>query len=137
MDEKLASLLSSPEVMGQVMNIVKSLSSQSDTNSDPPSVTANATPDTSESNQASQVSEKKAGQEAGEYSLLSKIDPRLISSAMNAFGEYSKDDEGVKLVKSLKAHLGGEYSGRVDQAVEALRLSRSVRSALHSIKGGG
>ena len=124
LDEKLSSLLSSPEAMEQVMNIVKTLSASS-------AVSNDASPASTPEPQPASNRETPAS------ALLSRIDPRLISSAMSAFGEYSKDDDGVKLIKSLKSHLDGEHSSRIDRAVEALRLSRSVRSVLHSIKGGG
>ena len=118
----LSELLSSPEAMAQVMNIAKAVAGEPEK---PVSPTNAAEP-------INEVQEHKVSQS---IPMLSKLDPRFISSAMSVFNEYTKEDNGIKLMQSLKTQLGEESSARIDRAINALRVSRSVRTALHALKG--
>ncbi len=119
----LGSLLSDPETMGKVMNVVKSLTSsgaavQSPVLTEP----LEDNPSVSET-LALPAPEKKP-----------EADPTLVNGAMKIFAEYSKEDDSIRLLRTLKNHL--TEAAEVDRAIEVLRLSRSVRAILHMLKGG-
>ena len=64
------------------------------------------------------------------------LDPKLMSTVMQVLNIFSKDDDRVRLLLALKPHLRSERAERIDRAVQILRISEAVRTALHSLTGG-
>ena len=126
----LSALLSSPEAMQQVMNVVKTLSQAV------PAPEAREKPLQDDTAQ-SQSENNNNGEAPGEMSAAQEkpgADPALLRGAVKIFSEYSRDDDSIRLMRALKGHM--QEAAEVDKAIEVLRLSRSVRAILRMLKGG-
>jgi hypothetical protein len=126
-EEKLNTILSSPETMGQIMALANSLSGQpgqSPTEPAPPSEGENASP---------------APPSGGEnpLGLLQSIDPAMIQKIMNLYGEYMRGgDEKVALLQAMRPFLREERQSRLDKAIQIARISRVIQAALKQFRGG-
>lgn len=117
LEDNIKNLLSSPDGMSNILSLVSGLTGQK----------------TDSSGEGTESSDTTA---PPDLSALSSIDPKILSAAMKIFGEYSSDDDKIKLLSALKPHLGDEKRGRIDKAALILRLSKSVRAAMRSFSGG-
>lgn len=126
-EEKLNTILSSPETMGQIMALANSLSGQpgqSPPEPAPPSEGENASP---------------APPSGGEnpLGLLQSIDPAMIQKIMNLYGEYMRGgDEKVALLQAMRPFLREERQSRLDKAIQIARISRVIQAALKQFRGG-
>lgn len=65
--------------------------------------------------------------------ILSGLDPKIMSLAMNLLGEYSNDDEKIKLLYAIKPHLSHGRHDRLDKAVQMFRISKTVRALMKGL----
>ncbi len=165
LDEKLNSILSDPEAMGQIVSIAKALAgeTQQDAPPAPPQPAAQeggyvpvegaepASPPAPQSGQQPDwsavlgaLSSLSGGGNANgngganPLSALGDMDPKLVSAAVRLFSEYSAtDDKKTALLAALKPFLKEERYAKMDRAVQIARLSRVIRVAFQLFKEGG
>lgn len=123
-ENKLNSILSSPQDMEKIMNLARSLSSSLGTQSQDP-----AENDFSENNSAAEIDSAAAD--------ISKIDPGIIAMMGKLMGELGseKQDEKALLLSSIKPYLKSERQASLDKAVEILRLTKIAKIALSQFGG--
>ena len=148
-EDKLNSILSSPEAMGQIMALANSLNvgnkeeapAQDDQVGPPQTKPTVQPPPPDLSALLSACGGGSAGSPAGgndsALSGLGSLDPAMISSLMSLMREYGRnDDQKTALLLALKPFLREERWANVDRAVQIARLSRVIRMALQLFKGG-
>ncbi len=116
-EDRLNSLLSSPEQMSRIMEFAQSFkNSRSDDTAAPkhePSPHSSAAPN------------------------LSALDPKLLGILSRVMGEYSKGGgEKAELIRSMKPFLKNDKQQRLDKALEITKLAHIARIALGEYKGG-
>lgn len=113
-EEKLNSILASPETMGQIMALADSLTGQSEeASSTPPSVPVS--PPVSAANP---------------LAMLQNLDPAMLRTVGSLFQEYNRaDDEKTALLQALHPFLREERWTKVEKAIQITRLSRVIRAA--------
>ena len=128
LEDKLNSILSNQEAMGQIMQLARSLGGSRPESTDstpPPSCNE---PSTSASN-------------SNLFSSLSDLDPRLLELALKLLNTYrSNDDERAALLSALRPFVRPERYARLDQAIQVSKLTQVIRIALDSFRnkdGGG
>lgn len=121
-EDAVKGLLSSPEGMSNIMSLIGSLKGASSNESSESSVS---------------MQEAGAQQSPIDLSAFKGIDPKIISSAMKILGDYSADDDRIKLLLALKPHLNQERSERIDKATKIMRITKSIHSAMDVFGGGG
>lgn len=121
-EEKLNSILSSPEAMGQIMSLASSLSGGSggETAEQPPAV------------------QPLPQQEAeNPFELLQGLDPSMLQRAMRLFRTYNNgNNEKAALLQALRPFLREERREKLDKAIQYARFSRVIRAALEEFRGG-
>lgn len=118
-EEKLNSILSSPETMGQIMALADSISGKSSSG------------DGDSSGSAPPLAEDASGMGANSpLSLLSSLDPSLLQKATTLLGEYTRgNDEKTALLNAMRPFLSEERRPKLDKALQIARLARVIRSA--------
>ena len=111
-EEKLNSILSSPEDMKKIMELAKNLSG-GNKSADPP----------------------KGGKSAPS-SPLPDLDPRLIQLLLRVKKGMSEDDGKTKLLCCLKPYLREDRREKVDRAIRIARAAEIARRALGELGGG-
>lgn len=125
-EEKLNSILSSPETMGQIMALANSLSGGGE-----------------DSQETSEPAQQDAALQSGQgerllSSLLQGMDSGTMQKLMALWGEYRRgDDEKARLLQALKPFLREERQEKLDRAVQIARISRVIRSAIGQFRGEG
>ena len=126
-EEKLNSILSSPETMGQIMALANSLSGGGE--------------DSQESHEPVQqdAAPEPGGKALGDLSaLLQGMDSGSMQKLMALWGEYRRgEDEKERLLQALKPFLREERQEKLDRAVQIARISRVIRSAIGQFRGEG
>jgi hypothetical protein len=126
MEEKISSLLSSPDAMDKIMSVARSLGLGA-----PPG------------GEGAQHSEYGGvpGPEGKSTPVPdfapNSLDPKLVGMLGRLMSEYGRsDDQKANLLLALKPFLKSERAAKIDRAVQIARLSRVVKAAYHSLKGG-
>ncbi|MBR0143382.1 MAG: hypothetical protein IJM21_04305 [Clostridia bacterium] len=57
------------------------------------------------------------------------IDPKILFGLMELLGEASREDDGARLLSSLRPFMSEERAGRVDEAIRVMKLCRAARGA--------
>lgn len=114
LEDKLNSLLSNPQLMGQIMNMAQALgqeqpSSGPETPSGPPP--------------------------KPQQSPLPNIDPGMLQQAMQLFGSMQTDKDQQALLQALRPYLGSQRLNRLERAMQAARLAKLATGILGS-QGG-
>lgn len=124
-EEKLNSILSSPEAMGQIMALANSISGQPGEGETPEDESASVTgPGPADSGGENPLS------------FLQNLDPSMIQKVMALYGEYNRsNDEKTALLQAMKPFLRKERQVKLDKAVQIARFSRVIRAALEQFKG--
>ena len=141
-EEKLNSILSSPEAMGQIMALADSLTGQTDpkpTDTAPSSVQSPVPaggggaglPDLS-----GLTSAFSGG--SNPLSMLQNLDPSMLQTIGALFQEYNRsDDEKAALLHALQPFLRPERWSKVEKAIQITRLSRVIRAAMQLFREKG
>ncbi|MCD8188783.1 MAG: hypothetical protein LUD78_00925 [Clostridiales bacterium] len=123
-EEKLNSILSSPEAMGQIMSLASSIAGKPEEEGAAPTETA-AQPDSSPSAEGENP-----------LNLLQNLDPAMVQRLMGLYREYTRGgDEKTALLQAMRPFLREERQQRLDKAVRIARFSRVIRSALEQFRG--
>ena len=124
-EEKLNSILSSPETMGQIMALANSLSGGGE----------------EQASGDADASEAAAGEGTppGDLSgLLQGLDEGMVPKLMALWGEYNRgNDEKTRLLQAMKPFLRQERQEKLDRAVQIARISRVIRAAIEQFRGDG
>ena len=122
-EDKLNSILSSPETMEQIMALASSLSGGGGETPPPPP------PETGGS----------AGPGLGGMGdLFSAIDPAMLMKLMPLVQEYQAgSSEKQALLNAMKPFLRPESQAKVEKAIQITRLSRVIRSSMKLFGGDG
>ena len=131
-EEKLNSILSSPEAMGQIMALADSLTGQTDPKPPVPSGGGGSgLPDLS-----GLASAFSGG--SNPLAMLQNLDPSMLQTIGALFQEYNRsDDEKAALLHALQPFLRPERWAKVEKAIQITRLSRVIRAAMQLFREKG
>ena len=128
-EEKLNSILSSPEAMGQIMALADSLTGQTDPK--PTGGGGSGLPDLS-----GLASAFSGG--SNPLAMLQNLDPSMLQTIGALFQEYNRsDDEKAALLHALQPFLRPERWAKVEKAIQITRLSRVIRAAMQLFREKG
>lgn len=121
-EEKLNSILASPETMGQIMALADSIAGQSEqTASEAPAPVSAPVPTA-----------------ANPLAMLQNLDPAMLKNIGTLFQEYNRaDDEKTALLQALHPFLREERWVKVEKAIQITRLSRVIRAAFQLFRENG
>lgn len=120
-EDKLNSILSSPETMEQIMALAGSIAGGTGEPQTPPPEGAAAGPEPS-----------------GLGSLFSGLDPAMLGKLLPLIREYqSGNDEKQALLNALKPFLKQESQAKVEKAIQITRLSHVIRSSMKLFREDG
>ncbi len=126
-EEKLGAILNDPQAMSKIMAIAQSLDGGKEGSQEAPAPEPEpaSTPDPAP---AAPSTEAPAGLD---------LDPRLMAAGMQALAAWQgPDDSRTALLQSLRPFVKPERCGKLDKAVRVTKLSRVIRAALDTFKGG-
>ena len=133
-EEKLNSILSSPEAMGQIMALADSLTGQTDpkpTDAAPPSVQP-PVPSGGGGSGLPDLSGLASAFSGGSNPLA------MLQTIGALFQEYNRsDDEKAALLHALQPFLRPERWVKVEKAIQITRLSRVIRAAMQLFREKG
>ena len=141
-EEKLNSILSSPEAMGQIMALADSLAGQADpkpTDAAPPSVQP-PVPSGGGGAELPDLSGLASAFSGGNnpLAMLQNLDPSILQTIGALFQEYNRsDDEKAALLHALQPFLRPERWAKVEKAIQITRLSRVIRAAMQLFREKG
>lgn len=116
-DDKLNSILSSPEAMGKIMDLAKSFSGGGSNES---------------SNESRQ--ENKAHSSAPDFG---GIDPKILGIISRIMSSTSgHDNDKTQLLNCMKPYLREDRREKIDKAVQIARMARIAKSAFSEFSGG-
>ena len=141
-EEKLNSILSSPEAMGQIMALADSLTGQTDpkpTDAAPPSVQP-PVPSGGGGSGLPDLSGLASAFSGGSnpLAMLQNLDPSMLQTIGALFQEYNRsDDVKSALLHALQPFLRPERWAKVEKAIQITRLSRVIRAAMQLFREKG
>lgn len=125
-EEKLNSILSSPEAMEQIMSLASSIAGKPEGEGAAPSEAA----------AAPQPDSSPAPEGENPLNLLQNLDPVMVQRLMGLYREYTRGgDEKTALLQAMRPFLREERQQRLDKAVRIARFSRVIRAALEQFRG--
>ena len=105
----IESVMSSPESMGKIMDIVKMLGGNETDKTAPKNETPISFPDKSEQN--------------------SGFDPAMVSKILELLEKFNADDDRrIRLLGAIRPYLKDEDSYHIDRAIHIVKLSRVAGS---------
>jgi uncharacterized membrane-anchored protein len=128
---KISALLNDPAGMEKVMTIAKSLGAGE-------AKAGSANPAHDKAPQAESIGSllPDLGNTGDMMKALTSIDPKILNGMTKLFHEYNKpDDRNVLLLRALQPYLRAERRGKMDQAVNILKLAYTARVALETFGG--
>ncbi len=126
-EEKLGAILNDPQAMSKIMAIAQSLDGGKDDQASAP------TPGPESASAPDPAPETSAPDAPAGLDL----DPRLMAAGMQALAAWrGPDDSRTALLQSLRPFVKPERCGKLDKAVRVTKLSRVIRAALDTFKGG-
>lgn len=126
-EEKLGAILNDPQAMSKIMAIAQSLDGGKEGAQETPAP---------EPKPAS-APDPAPAQDAPEVPAGLDLDPRLMAAGMQALAAWKgPDDSRTALLQSLRPFIKPERHGKLDKAVRVTKLSRVIRAALDTFKGG-
>ncbi|MCQ2442959.1 MAG: hypothetical protein MJ077_07610 [Oscillospiraceae bacterium] len=124
-EEKLNSILSSPEAMGQIMALANSLSGEGMS-----SGSTEETEDTAPPPEPPQTEEAP-------FSLFGGMDPALLQKAMTLFRTYNNgNNEKTALLRAMRPFVREERRAKLDKIIQVSRFSGILLAALEEFRGG-
>lgn len=120
-EDKLNSILSNQEAMGQIMALAQSLGGSKQ-------------PSPPEGEQPAQEQPAPPPESAS----IPGLDPRLMQMGMRLLQEYNRtDDRNAALLAALRPFVKEERYAKMDRAVQIAKLSRVIRVLLDLLKENG
>ena len=134
-EEKLNSILSSPEAMGQIMALADSLTGQADPGTGdaaPPGTQPPVPSGGSGGTGLPDLSGLASAFSGGSNPLA------MLQTIGTLFQEYNRsDDEKAALLRALQPFLRPERWAKVEKAIQITRLSRVIRAAMQLFREKG
>lgn len=125
-EDKLQSILSNPEAMGQIMSLAQSITGGSQETAPP-----------FEPEDPSRSPTGDIPSSGDLFSVLGNLDPRLIQFGMRLIAEYnSNDSQKQALLTALRPFIREERYAKVDKAVQVAKLAHVIRIALDAFRKG-
>ena len=116
-EDKLNSILSSPEEMEKIMGIARSLSGSLGGNSGSSTDSGSAAPPAAD--------------------LFSELDPKMLKLLSHLVREYkSPENDKTALITAIKPYLKPERQAALDKASGIVKLAHLARIALGELSGG-
>lgn len=135
-EEKLNSILASPETMGQIMALADSISGPPEQS--PSGASPSGPAPSGADSSGPQVSVPTPSASANPLAMLQSLDPAMLKSIVSLFQEYNRsDDEKTALLHALQPFLREERQSKVDKAIRITRLSRVIRAAFQMFRENG
>lgn len=130
-EEKLGAILNNPQAMSQIMSLAQSLNG----GAQPPEAQP-ALPEAEAGSEAQ--SEPQDGPDTEPLaSLAGELDPRLMEIGMRALAAYrDPNNHQAALLQALRPFVKSQRYAKVDKAIQIARLSKVIRAALDTFKGG-
>ncbi|MCD8127138.1 MAG: hypothetical protein LUD82_06695 [Clostridiales bacterium] len=124
-EEKLNTILSSPETMGQIMALANSISGKPEGGA--PAQEGSAQPQET----PAQPPQGGAAQQTGDMlSLLQGLDPSMLTKLAALYREYARgEDEKAALLTAMRPFLRPERQEKVEKALQITRISRVIQAA--------
>lgn len=124
-EEKLNTILSSPETMGQIMALANSISGKPEGGA--PAQEGQAQPQEA----PGQPPQGGAAQQTGDMlSLLQGLDPSMLTKLAALYREYARgEDEKAALLTAMRPFLRPERQEKVEKALQITRISRVIQAA--------
>ncbi|MCD7920752.1 MAG: hypothetical protein LUG45_11930 [Clostridiales bacterium] len=124
-EEKLNTILSSPETMGQIMALANSISGKPERGA--PAQEGSAQPQET----PAQPPQGGAAQQTGDMlSLLQGLDPSMLAKLTALYREYVRgEDEKAALLTAMRPFLRPERQEKVEKALQITRISRVIQAA--------
>lgn len=124
-EEKLNTILSSPETMGQIMALANSISGKPEGGA--PAQEGSAQPQET----PAQPPQGGAAQQTGDMlSLLQGLDPSMLTKLAALYREYARgEDEKAALLTAMNPFLRPERQEKVEKALQITRISRVIQAA--------
>lgn len=128
LEEKLKSLLESPDGMNQILKTAQTLfgagsqsqSSEGESEGEREEVTSSLVP---------------ANGDAEEGNLLDSIDPKVITTAMQIMNEYRRsDDRRIQLLHALRSYFKDEDQIHITKAIQIVKLSKVAKQAFRNLR---
>ncbi len=116
LNQKINDLLSSPDGMARIRNMMEALGLGSDSHTEGAVPDNPGPPAPAETPEPSVSTPPASGGGAPDMSMLLKLAPLL--------GNMNKDDENTALLKALRPYLHGDREKRLDDAIQILRLMK-------------
>ncbi len=124
-EDKLQSILSNPEAMGQIMSLAQSITGGSQESEDAPEP----------EEFSSSTSDRQSSGDL--FSMLENLDPRLLQIGMRLISEYnSNDDQKRALLVALQPFIQKKRYAKVDKAIQIAKLAHVIRVALDTFRKG-
>lgn len=142
-EEKLNSILSSPETMGQIMALADSLTGQATPASGEASPSPNRQPSVPDGGAGTGLPDLSGLASAlsggsNPLAMLQNLDPAMLRTIGTLFQEYNRsDDEKAALLRALQPFLRPERWTKVEKAIQITRLSRVIRAAMQLFREKG
>ena len=116
LEDRLNSILSSPEEMEKIMGIARSLS---------------------ENAAEKEQSEKPSGSNFDPSSVFGSIDPKMLGAMGKFMGEFNHtSNEKTAVIRSIRPFLKKERRDKLDRASELARMAKLAKMAFSEMPGG-
>lgn len=128
LEEKLKSLLESPDGMNQILKTAQTLfgagsqaqSSEGESEGEREEVTSSLVP---------------ANGDKEEVNLLDSIDPKVVTTAMQIMNEYRRsDDRRIQLLHALRSYFKDEDQIHITKAIQIVKLSKVAKQAFRNLR---
>lgn len=118
LENKINSLLSSPESMERIMQLARAFSGN-DNSGSPASSQADAT------------------DSGGNSDTLAGLDPRIMQMLTGAIKEFSTPSDTERIISAIKPYLSSGRIEKVDKALSICRLAKIARKVFPEFGGSG
>lgn len=127
LNQKIQSLLSSPDSLARIQSLMSSLGG-GDMPFSLPDMAENAKPEP----------KKEAFDEphAAPVSSSPLLDPSLLTKIAPLLGSLNKEDSDTRLLRALRPYLHGDREKRLDDAIRMMQIARLAPLLQGSGKGG-
>lgn len=133
LEEKLSAILENPQAMSQIMSLAQSLGGGSAASSGTPPTPSPQDSVTPAHSAAPDLTALPESQRAA----IGGLDPRLMQLAIRVMQEArSDDDRRTALLQALRPFVKEQRYAKIDRAIQIAKLSRLIRVALDTFKGG-
>jgi hypothetical protein len=118
-EDKINDLLKSPESLGQIMKLARSLSGESN----------------DESQSGPQRESDSNSSSSGNSGFSGGFDPQIMSFLGSALREYTSPSDKTALIAAIKPYLKSERQQKVDKALQIAKLAKVAKNVIPELGG--